>query len=311
LKKHREYFDKLAQCVGIQKQEDWYTTAFEFTKKEHNLLRTYNSCFISALKTIYPEYEWNAMHLNSLPRHYWESLDNQRHTMNFIGNQLGIQKQEDWYSVNAHQVKPYGILRHYNGSLVHALTSIYPQFDWKPWRFNSVPQKYWKNRQNQRNFFDWIAEQIGINTQHDWYNVRKGDIFHLGVVGILDVYGSSFFVALQNIYPEYDWNPLLAKNPPVNFTDHITAEHLREYLNGFVDPHLLQTLRSFERQKQFKGGLFHSTFSRIKWTQQLLRTQKKRHKVKDKNICTLEPNDAQGDMSQCIQVKLTLLLTIN
>jgi len=53
---------------------------------------------------------------------------------------------------------------------------IYPDFDWIIWKFNHVPNGFWKEKRNHRKFFDWVGKQLGFKSFEDWYNITHEDI---------------------------------------------------------------------------------------------------------------------------------------
>jgi hypothetical protein len=73
------------------------------------------------------------------------------------------------------------ILRKYNSSLIKALLNIYPDYPWHPWKFESpAPKGFWTDIQNQKKYFDWLGEQLGVKTMDDWYNVKYSSIVATG-----------------------------------------------------------------------------------------------------------------------------------
>lgn len=82
--------------------------------------------------------------------------------MKFAGEALGIQTWEDWYSITTsvffpfflfflrdtqqlQQLGAHSLIDYYNHSISKAITSIFPQYDWKLWKFQMVPKHYWNN----------------------------------------------------------------------------------------------------------------------------------------------------------------------
>ena len=57
------------------------------------------------------------------------------------------------------------------GDTLTLLLSIYPNYDWLPWKFNSLPKGYWNNKENQLKFTNWISKQLNIKSIEDWYNI--------------------------------------------------------------------------------------------------------------------------------------------
>lgn len=100
----------------------------------------------------------------------------------------------------------------YNDSPALLLSTVYPEYDWLPWRFSHSPRSIWKSTTNLRKFFDWAGNQLGIKEAKDWNkvatNVKKicknvikiKDIIRLGGKDILQ---SSLSAALSNAYPEH------------------------------------------------------------------------------------------------------------
>ncbi len=90
----------------------------------------------------------------------------------------------DWYNIKAEYMARLGvsttsnndrpILSFYNFSLLKALRSVYPEHDWHPWMFHSVPHNYWQDDsglQNQRDYVKWLGNEIGIRKHEEWYTV--------------------------------------------------------------------------------------------------------------------------------------------
>ncbi len=69
-----------------------------------------------------------------------------------------------------------GLLKHYKNSVVLLISSIYPEYEWLPWRFSHVPNGYWDDMKNQRNFMDWVAGKLNFKNREDWYKITKGVI---------------------------------------------------------------------------------------------------------------------------------------
>ena len=51
------------------------------------------------------------------------------------------------------------------------LQAIYPEYDWLPWRFPSVPKQYWENKSNHKKLAEWLARELNIKEMDDWYKV--------------------------------------------------------------------------------------------------------------------------------------------
>ena len=53
------------------------------------------------------------------------------------------------------------------------LKSIYPEYDWLPWKFKQVPKGYWDDIANHHKFIEWASKELQIKDKRDWYNVSQ------------------------------------------------------------------------------------------------------------------------------------------
>ncbi len=51
------------------------------------------------------------------------------------------------------------------------MSSVYPEYEWLPWRFSQVTKGFWNDMKNQRNFMDWAGNQLNYKIREDWYKV--------------------------------------------------------------------------------------------------------------------------------------------
>lgn len=50
------------------------------------------------------------------------------------------------------------------------LSTIYPEFDWIPWKFHGVPKKFW-TLENKKKFVDWISKELNYKDFSDFYKI--------------------------------------------------------------------------------------------------------------------------------------------
>ncbi len=108
----------------------------------------------------------------------WENKRVQVQFMNTIGKQLGIRQLDDWYTTNRSQIEQLGgskLLRVVGGSLFKLLSTVYPDHDWKEWRFKQVSKGYW-NDTNTKEYLDWLSQKLKISSLDDWYNIPANQI---------------------------------------------------------------------------------------------------------------------------------------
>jgi hypothetical protein len=152
------------------------------------LLKTkYNSSRLNLLSTVFPEYDWLPWKFDACPNNYWDNMNNQRKFMEWAGKQLNFKDMSDWYNVtqqvnlkicdllifqNFCDIGGYGLLNGlYDGSHHKLLSTVYPDYEWLPWKFARCPSNFWADTKNKRKFLEWAGKQLGVKTFDDWYKV--------------------------------------------------------------------------------------------------------------------------------------------
>lgn len=126
-----------------------------------------------------------------------------RKYFDWISEKFGIQRQEDWYSIDFSELKQQLGSRHieqkYGGSFIRALKTVYDEFKWQEWRFDRVQNGFWKEQENQREYFLWLADELQIS---DWSKVTAKDIrHHRGAAVISCYYSDSVQRAISTLFP--------------------------------------------------------------------------------------------------------------
>lgn len=81
----------------------------------------------------------------------------------FLGKELEYKTYEDWYKISQEDIIEHGgrtlVSTYYSGSPASLVSCVYPEFDWKVWRFSRVPDGFWDDFQNQIQFMDWLGKR--------------------------------------------------------------------------------------------------------------------------------------------------------
>jgi hypothetical protein len=73
-----------------------------------------------ALKTIYPEYNWDDLYFRGYKMSYWSDLSNQQKYFEKLAKEFNIEKPEDWNIVTQYDIKRTGgnaLLKYYGYSM--------------------------------------------------------------------------------------------------------------------------------------------------------------------------------------------------
>jgi hypothetical protein len=142
--------------------------------------------------------------------------DHSLKTQNFLACRLKLKKMEDWYKITTKDfVSNSGsfLLKSiYKNSPSKAVMSAFPSHKWLIWKFSSVPNGFWKNRENQLAYTTYLGEILGYKSMDDWYNVRRVDFQNNCGASLLAMHHNSPAEAIQNIFTEHKWLSFLFKS---------------------------------------------------------------------------------------------------
>eukprot|EP01114_Cavostelium_apophysatum_P017176 TRINITY_DN5039_c0_g1_i2.p1 TRINITY_DN5039_c0_g1~~TRINITY_DN5039_c0_g1_i2.p1 ORF type:complete len:696 (+),score=154.40 TRINITY_DN5039_c0_g1_i2:15-2102(+) len=205
----REFMEDLAKKLRIERWEDWYqikAVHFREVNGGAAMLKVFDNDPALAVMRTFKEHAFDAKKFASSA-----TADSEKEVLENIASKLGLKELNDWYQVSKSQVLSSGggwVLKRHNNSLVKALTSNYPEHDWKEWKFETalVPNGFWVVKANQRSFFDDLARQLKLETWQDWYLVKRSTVVQHGGRSLLEHYNSRLRDALVGAYPEHDWD---------------------------------------------------------------------------------------------------------
>jgi hypothetical protein len=189
--------------LGIQKAEDWYNVTFEDIHRNGGseiLQRSFGNSLSRAVQTLHPEEKWMGWKFKAIQKQNWET--DHKTFFDWLGNKLGFQQSEDWYRLKMEDItqnEGSQVISQYGGSIYKALSSIYPQYEWLPWKFNNLETK-----DQQKEYLEWLAKQLGVKQMEDWYAVAENRISELGGSSLLQKFGGKVHL-LSQVYSEHTW----------------------------------------------------------------------------------------------------------
>jgi len=295
----RCYLEWLANELAIHSMDQWYqvSTSLVRSKGGSGLLLHHGRTLQQALMKLYPEYhDWKVWLFVDilLPEHFWQLKTNCQHFLRWLSNDFQITEYEQWYGIQTKEIykRPGGkeFLGQYRNSLPSALSTLMPEYDWKPWRFkhtrtlrntitsmaegtigNRDRECFWNLESNRRKYFQWLSRELEIDSPEAWYHVRLCKIRSNGGSGFLEFYRSSTLNPLNNalleLYPDYLWKPWLFSNVPSNYwndenslksylrwlAEQLQIKQMNDWYNVSTDD--IDRLKGTSMRRKF--GLFH------------------------------------------------------
>lgn len=118
-----------------------------------------------------------------------------------MARRKGLELPEAAYETTGAEIRSAGatgLLKLFGFSVYRLFTRSFPELDFIPWRFRSVPKGYWSSKQNHKRYFEWLITELDIQSADDWYNVGHKDIERLNGGGLLAThYKDSLFLLVE------------------------------------------------------------------------------------------------------------------
>jgi len=217
--------------------ESWYNITKADVAKHggSGVVFKYYGSVSKALKSIYPEHDWDLQqfknkpstlwkfngsnrrlffkHLSKnyqqAPHGFWDVKQNHKVYCDWPGEQLGNTSMDDWYKITREDISKYGgstILHEFSASPSKVLQSAYPEHEWMLWRFTKTPFGYWekvmRDSSEQKKIVNWLGAQLSVSCLEDWYRISVAQPKQLISIKT----GDQMIQLLQGAYPEHRWD---------------------------------------------------------------------------------------------------------
>ena len=214
-KNHIIYALWLGKTLGYKTKEDWYDITFEQIHSNGGvglLTHYYKGSPQEFVMTVFPDYDWDQCKFSKVPNGYWQELDNHKHWAEDLGKKLKYTTMENWYNITVEQIHKNGgkglLGGYYNNSLQAFVKAVFPDYDWDPCKFSSVPNGHWQELDNHKHWAEDLGKTLGYKTKEDWYDITAEQIHKNGGGGLLpDYYKDSPQAFVMTVFPDYDWDP--------------------------------------------------------------------------------------------------------
>ena len=125
----------LGDKLGIICTDDWYkVTMDDFAKNGGSRLCHIHEGYQNAIvELLHNEDGWKRWLFNRVPNKFWDKKGNKLDYMEWLSNEKGIDKLEDWYNYDRELlIRNFGsgLLYKYSSSLQNVLLDLHPDFNW-------------------------------------------------------------------------------------------------------------------------------------------------------------------------------------
>lgn len=178
-----------------------------------SLLARYGFSIVDLVRTLVPEAEFFPWLFQRTPQNFWDDRQNHVRFFKYLGEQEGCREdsEEGWYKLTLKVIQDHGgstlMQTKYQNSPFLALSSVFPNLSFLPWRFGHSPHRYWEKRENQKQFLNFLYHRLRMRSMDDWYSVSQEDFEKNFGGGLLACYHGSPSQLLRANYPDIEWVP--------------------------------------------------------------------------------------------------------
>jgi len=200
----RLYMNQVAQELGISHstRDSWSDIPYEKIDAfpgGRAIIRRYGSLH-EALETIYKDTnppssndsKWNIFERKKVPQGFWQDPSHHKLFLEYVAWRYGLECPKDWGRVTHQMVLDCGGRSLYGqyDSLLHALRVHFPEQDWDVSSLlpHKVPDGYWKDEENVKQFLRRVEAYYDIQEPSDWYRISRKQIADLGGMQLLIQY---------------------------------------------------------------------------------------------------------------------------
>ena len=227
LENQKSFMCSLATKLGLKENdvEGWYKVSNRamIDAGGYSLLQKYGQSMSKLLIAVFPDLHFDASKFKKVPQAYWKSLENQRGFMEDLGRRLGFKEgdMEAWHGVTLKILIDHGgkgILQRYNSSLPKLFQSVFPEYEWKLWKFPRRSALVKRDEAAVLELLQFLEKTLEIKTPLDWRRVTLEQLQHTDYLGKSSKAKKSIIeTALKLKYPEEQWDTL-------SFGKDLTAE---------------------------------------------------------------------------------------
>ena len=176
------------------------------------LIDRYHGSLAKLLENVYPDYDWDLRRFTKVPRNYWGSIENQRSRVEEIGRKVGIKEgdTEPWYKVSNLLFIEHGgasLLDIYKWSLPDLLKAVFPEYDWRLWKFKYRSTKVFTDKNVLNEMLVEVENQLQIKSPEDWKRIRLDELnsMNVGRYFTTKKKKEEILAALRQKYPQDQW----------------------------------------------------------------------------------------------------------
>ena len=259
------WFEDLRDFYGLTTVEDIYSLNLRMITDFYGitLVKEYYGSIPNMVESLYPEHDWKPYKFRRAPIGWWSDIKNQKKWFENFRLENGLDDYESLYKVTGKMINDNGgssLHRIYGVFPLSVISSLYPEYDWKPYKFSKKPDGWWGNIENQNSWFEDFREHYELNTYETLYDVNNKMINNFHGSNIMHIY-KSIPNLITSLCPDYDWKPYKFGMAPVGWWSDIGNQKL--WFKDLREHYGFDTYESLYKLTASKIKAFYGSFCLI------------------------------------------------
>jgi len=158
-------------------------------------------------------------------------------------------------------------------TLLEMLRITYPNHDFLPWKFRSLPRLYWKNEHNLKPVVLLLEQRFDLKTPDDWYKLNTSmfetlertiivsakmacaNAYHSSAIvnRVLNSFKGSPYEFVRTAFPNHTWLPWKFSRAPHHFW--AKSSNVRMYFDWLKEELGFKTLEDLYALKHSQVGM--------------------------------------------------------
>ncbi|MDA7556069.1 hypothetical protein N8809_05460 [Euryarchaeota archaeon] len=255
------WFEDLRDFYGLTTVEDIYSLNLRMITDFYGitLVKEYYGSIPNMVESICPEYEWKFYKFRG-SKGDWSDPENQKIWFENFRLENGLDDYESLYKVTGKMIYDNGgssLHKIYGEHPIHVISSLYPEHDWKPYKFRRAPIGWWSDIKNQKKWFENFRLENGLDDYESLYKVTGKMIYDNGGSSLHRIYGVFPLSVISSLYPEYDWKPYKFSKKPAGWWGNI--ENQNSWFEDFREHYELNTYETLYDVNNKMVNNFHGS----------------------------------------------------
>ncbi len=143
-----------------------------------------------------------------IPMGYWKNPDNHLLWFEDFRRHYELTTFESLYTINQKMIRDFNgitLVKEYYKSIINLVKSLYPEYEWKSYKFPRRANGYWEIERHRIEWFEDFRKHYNLGSYNSLYDINSKMIDDYYGKTLRNNYYKSIFIMVQSLCPEFEW----------------------------------------------------------------------------------------------------------